>query len=94
MTRRRPVLKCRQQQVLCPDPTCRAVQRGLVGTFTSPHKFRGRGISQCSCGVEYFFHSADGVVEVVGLWPGEAARIDIDAALYQTLEILGLMAVA
>jgi hypothetical protein len=55
-------------------------------------KFRGRGISDCSCGVTYFFHSADGGTEVIGLYPGEADRIDIDEPLPTIWERLGLIA--
>lgn len=90
---RRPALKCRTNRVLCPDPTCRRVQRAGVG-FDQSGRWRGRGIGVCSCGVEFWYHAADGVVEVLGLWPGEADQVDPDAPLAETLKRLGLMEAA
>lgn len=88
---RRPTLKCVANRVRCPDPTCGHVQPPA----RTPHgKLRGRGIDACiQCGQEYFFHAADGGVEVVGLLPGEADRLDIDEPLPRIWQQLGLMAV-
>jgi hypothetical protein len=87
---RRPTIKCAANRVRCPDPTCRHVQPSA----RTPHgKVRGRGIDACvRCGLEYFYHAADGGVEVVGLWPGEAERLDVDQPLPRIWERLGLMA--
>jgi hypothetical protein len=76
----------------CPNPTCGHVQPAA----RTPHgKFRGRGIEACPhCATEYFYHAADGGVEVIGLWPGEAERLDVDAPLPDIWQRLGILAAA
>ena len=91
MTQRRPVKKCVASQVTCPNPLCSQPQQAN----TPRGRFRGRGLHTCTyCGVEYFYHAADGGAEVIGLWPGESDTIDIDAPLPVIWERLGLLAVA
>lgn len=91
-SRRRPVKKCPANRVTCPDPTADHVQPSP----RTPHgKFRGRGIDACAtCGIEYFHYTADGGTEVIGLYPGEAEHLNIDAPLPEIWRQLGVMAVA
>lgn len=89
---RRPIVKCKANRVRCPDPTCAHTQPPP----RTPHgKSRGRGIDACArCNTEYFHHTADGGTEVIGLWPGEAERLDIDAPLPSIWEQLGILVAA
>lgn len=83
----RATRKCRANKLVCPR--CDHVQPPP----RTPHgKVRGRGIDACvRCGVEYFWHSADGGAEVVVLHPGEARQLNIDHPLPSLWEQLGLL---